>query len=124
MENILSVNLSTTTAPVVIEVRGKDWIDYGGPDGWANLYPQFLIDLYYNSSTQAAIINSTADLIAGEGLVIEDEEERELDAVVKLKQFLSSANGNETLDEVIKKISFEDIAKHTHENASKLFQLP
>ena len=107
MENILSVNLSTTTAPVVIEVRGKDWIDYGGPDGWANLYPQFLIDLYYNSSTQAAIINSTADLIAGEGLVIEDEEERELDAVVKLKQFLSSANGNETLDEVIKKISFD-----------------
>ena len=106
MENILSINLSTTTAPLVTEVRGKDWIDYGTEE-WANLYPQFLIDLYYNSSTQAAIINSTAELIAGEGLVIEDEEERDLEMVVKLKKFFNSANGNETLDEVIKKISFD-----------------
>ena len=106
MENILSVALSTTTAPVVSEVQGKDWISYG-TDDWANLYPQFLIDLYYNSSTQAAIINSTAELIAGDGLVIEDEEERDLEAVVKLKKFFNSANGNETLDEVIKKIAFD-----------------
>ena len=106
MENILSVNLSTTTAPVVTEVRGKDYISYGTED-WANLYPQFLIDLYYNSSTQAAIINATSELIAGDGLVIEDEEERDLEAVVKLKKFLNSANSNESLDEVIKKISFD-----------------
>ena len=106
MENILSINLSTTTAPIVSEVQGKDWIDYGTEE-WANLYPQFLIDLYYNSSTQAAIINSTSELIAGEGLVIEDEEERDLEAVVKLKTFFNSANGNETLDEVIKKIAFD-----------------
>jgi hypothetical protein len=107
MENtITSINLSTTTAPVVTEVRGKNWIDYGTED-WANLYPQFLIDLYYNSSTQAAIINSTSELIAGEGLVIEDEEERDLEAIVKLKKFLNSANSNESLDEVIKKIAFD-----------------
>ena len=106
MENILSVNLSTTTAPIVTEVRGKDWIDYGTEE-WANLYPQFLIDLYYNSSTQAAIINSTAELIAGEDLVIKDEEDRDLDSVVKLKKFFNSANGNESLHEVIKKISFD-----------------
>tara|TARA_R110002012_G_scaffold8680_4_gene39958 strand:+ start:333 stop:2189 length:1857 start_codon:yes stop_codon:yes gene_type:complete len=107
MENILSaINLSTTTAPIVTEKRGEEWIDYGTED-WANLYPQFLIDLYYNSSTQAAIINSTADLIAGDGLVIEDEEERDLETVVKLKKFFAYANGNESLDEVIKKISFD-----------------
>ena len=106
MENIISINLSTTTAPIVTETRGKDWIDYGTED-WANLYPQFLIDLYYNSSTQAAIINATAELIAAESLVIEDEEDRELEAVVKLKKFFNSANGNETLNEVIKKIAFD-----------------
>jgi len=106
MENILSINLSTTTAPVVTEVRGKQWIDYGTEE-WANLYPQFLIDLYYNSSTQAAIINATAEMIAGEDIVIEDEEERDLEAVVKLKKFFNSANSNETLHEVIKKISFD-----------------
>ena len=106
MENILSVTLSTTTAPIVTEVRGKEWIDYGTED-WANLYPQFLIDLYYNSSTQAAIINSTAELIAGEDMVIENEDERDLDTVVKLKKFLNSANSNESLHEVIKKIAFD-----------------
>lgn len=106
MENIISVNLSTTTAPVVSESRSKHWVDYGTED-WLNLYPQFLIDLYYNSSTQAAIINATAEMIAGENLVIEDEEERELEAVVKLKKFFNSANGNETLQEVIKKIAFD-----------------
>jgi hypothetical protein len=106
MENILSINLSTTTAPDVSEQSGKDWVNYGTED-WANLYPQFLIDLYYNSSTQAAIINATAEMIAGEALVIEDEEERDLEAIVRLKKFFSSANGNETLEEVIKKISFD-----------------
>ena len=106
MENIISVNLSTTTAPVVTETRGKDWIDYGTEE-WANLYPQFLIDLYYNSSTQAAIINATAELIAGEDLVIEDEEDKELESIVKLKKFFNSANSNETLNEVIKKVAFD-----------------
>ena len=106
MENILKIDLSTSTAPIVSETRGKDWVEYGTED-WANLYPQFLIDLYYNSSTQAAIINSTSEIIAGEGIVIEDEEERDLDAVVKLKKFFNSANGNESLDEVIKKIAFD-----------------
>ena len=106
MENIISVNLSTTTAPVVSESRSKYWVDYGTED-WANLYPQFLIDLYYNSSTQAAIINATAEMIAAENIVIEDEEERDLEAVVKLKKFFSSANSNETLNEVIKKIAFD-----------------
>jgi hypothetical protein len=106
MENIISINLSTTTAPVVSESRSKHWVDYGTED-WANLYPQFLIDLYYNSSTQAAIINATAEMIAGENIVIEDEEERDLEAVVKLKKFFNSANSSETLQEVIKKIAFD-----------------
>jgi hypothetical protein len=106
MENILSINLSTTTAPIVTEVRGKNWIDYGTEE-WANLFPQFLIDLYYNSSTQAAIINATAEMIAGEEIVIEDDDERDLEAIVKLKKFFNSANSNESLDEVIKKIAFD-----------------
>jgi hypothetical protein len=100
MENIISINLSTTTAPVVTEVQGDNYINYG-TDDWANLYPQFLIDLYYNSSTQAAIINATAEMIAGEDLVIEDEEDRDIEAVTNLKGFFANANGNETLNEVI-----------------------
>ena len=66
-DNIININLETSTAPVIAEVRGKDWIEYGDANGdWRNLYPQFLIDLYYSSSITAAIVNSTAEMIAGE----------------------------------------------------------
>ena len=106
MENILSVNLETTTAPQVVETRGKDYIEYGTED-WKNLYPQFLIDLYYNSSTQAAIINATAEMISAEDIIVEDEENADLKRLVKLKQFMAQCNSQETLHEVIKKVAFD-----------------
>ena len=106
-DNIININLETSTAPTVQEVRGRDWIEYGGPDEWRNLYPQFLIDLYYSSSISAAIINSTAEMIAGEALIIEDEDDRDLDARIKLQNFMNRANGNESLHEVIKKLAFD-----------------
>ena len=105
-DNILSINLGTEIAPVVAEQHGRDWITYG-TENWANLYPQFLIDLYYNSSTQAAIINATSEMIAGENLVIEDEENKSEEAVIKMKHFMDRANHNESLHEVIKKIAFD-----------------
>jgi hypothetical protein len=108
MENILSINLSTTTAPVVQEVRGKNWIEYGDDNGeWRNLYPQFLIDLYYSSSITAAIVNATAEMIAGEDLVITDEDDRDEEARIKLQNFMNNANSNETLHEVLKKVAFD-----------------
>lgn len=109
MENILSVDLSSETSPIIEEIRGKDYIEYGTED-WKNLYPQFLIDLYYNSSTHAAIINATAEMISGDDIIIDDEEEEQannLDKLVKLKNFFFHANSKETLHEVIKKISFD-----------------
>jgi hypothetical protein len=105
-DNLLSIDLSTSTAPTVQEVRGRDWIEYGTED-WRNLFPQFLIDLYYSSSITAAIVNSTAEMIAGEDLIIEDEEDRDLEARVKLQNFMNRANSNESLHEVIKKLSFD-----------------
>jgi hypothetical protein len=105
-DNILSINLETSTAPIISESRGREWIEYG-TDDWGNLFPQFLIDLYYSSSTQAAIINATAEMIAGEDIIIEDEEEQNLDTIVKLKKFFANANGKETLHEVLKKVAFD-----------------
>ncbi len=107
-DNIININLETSTAPVIQEVRGKDWIEYGDANGeWRNLYPQFLIDLYYSSSISAAIINSTAEMIAGEDLIIEDEEDRNAETRIKLQNFMNRANSNESLHEVIKKLSFD-----------------
>ena len=105
-DKILSINLETSTAPIVQEVRGRDYIEYGTED-WRNLYPQFLIDLYYNSSTHAAIVNQTAEMIAGEDLVCEEEDAINLEAYVKLKKFLRHANSNESLHQVIKKVAFD-----------------
>ena len=105
-DKILSINLETSTAPVIQEVRGRDYIEYGTED-WRNLYPQFLIDLYYSSSTHAAIINQTAEIIAGEDLVAEEEDAINLETYVKLKKFLRHANTNESLHQVIKKVAFD-----------------
>ena len=104
MENILAINLASSTSPVIQEVRGRDYIEYG-TDEWKNLYPQFLIDLYYNSSTHAAIINATSDMISGTDIIaLEDDN---LEAYVGLKKFLANANGSESLHEVIKKVAFD-----------------
>ena len=104
MENILAINLASATSPVIQEVRGRDYIEYG-TDEWKNLYPQFLIDLYYNSSTHAAIINATSDMISGTDIIaLEDDN---LEAYVGLKKFLANANGSESLHEVIKKVAFD-----------------
>jgi len=108
MDKILSVDLSTSTAPLVQEVRGKDYIEYGDSNGeWRNLYPQFLIDLYYSSSITAAIVNATSEMISAESLVITDEDDRDEEARVKLQNFMNNANGNETLHEVLKKVAFD-----------------
>jgi len=104
-DSILSVNLETATAPIVQEVRGRDYIEYG-TDDWRNLYPQFLIDLYYNSSTHSAIIKQTAEMIAGENLIVPDEDVN-LEAYVKLKKFMRNANSKESLHQVIKKVAFD-----------------
>ena len=105
MKDIISINLETATAPIIQEVRGKDYIEYGTED-WRNLYPQFLIDLYYNSSTHAAIINATSEMIAGKDLIAA-EEDINLDAYVRLKKFLRHANSKESLHQVIKKVAFD-----------------
>lgn len=104
--NLISISLATATAPIVQEARGKDWIEFSGGDEWKNLYPQFLIDLYYNSSTHSAIINATAEMIAGEDLYVENEDEN-LEAYVRLKKFLRHANGKESLHQVVKKVAFD-----------------
>ena len=105
-DNIININLETSTSPIVQEVRGRDWIEYGTED-WKNLYPQFLIDLYYSSSISAAIINATSEMISAEDLIIEDEEDRDLEARVRLQNFMDRANGNESLHEVLKKVAFD-----------------
>jgi len=105
MDKILNVNLETQTAPQVRETIAKDWIQYGTEDN-INLYPQFLIDLFYNSSTHAAIINATSAMIAGEDIIVEHENEDDKQ-VYYANQFLTNPNSKETMHELLKKVAFD-----------------
>ena len=58
------VNFSSYTAPVIKEVQGKDWVEYGED----NNYFQYVIDRYNGSPTNNAILNSLIDLTYGKGL--------------------------------------------------------
>jgi hypothetical protein len=58
------VNFSSYTTPVVKEVQGKDFVEYGDN----NDYFGYLIDRYNGSPTNNAILNSLMDLTYGKGL--------------------------------------------------------
>ena len=58
------VSLSTYTSPVIKEVNGENWIEYGAD----NNYFQYLIDRYNGSPTNNAAINGISQAIYGKGL--------------------------------------------------------
>jgi hypothetical protein len=58
------VNFSSYTTPVVKEVQGKDYVEYGDN----NDYFGYLIDRYNGSPTNNAILNSLMDMTFGKGL--------------------------------------------------------
>ena len=58
------VNFSSYTTPVVKEVQGKDYVEYGDN----NDYFGYLIDRYNGSPTNNAILNSLMDMTYGKGL--------------------------------------------------------
>ena len=66
------VNLSTYTSPVVKEVRGKQFIEYGED----NDYFSYLIDRYNGSPTNNAIINGVSEMIYGKGLDATDSNKK------------------------------------------------
>lgn len=76
--------------PVENQKRGETWISWG----LDNLYPQFLVSLYYNCSINQGIINSKVKYIASSGL--------DSDTNDKAKWELIKKNGNApySLDEI------------------------
>ena len=62
------IQLSSYTAPVIVENNKNEWVEYGAD----NNYYQFLIDRYSNSATNNAVINNICRLIFGQGLTATD----------------------------------------------------
>ena len=72
-ENLRFVQMSNYTSPVVKEIRGKDWVEYGED----NNYFQYLIDIYNGSPTNNACINGISQMIYGRGLDALDKSDLE-----------------------------------------------
>jgi hypothetical protein len=66
------MNLSSYTAPPVIENTRYDWVEYGED----NNYFQYLIDRYNGSPTNNAAVNGISEMIYGRGLEATDSEEK------------------------------------------------
>ena len=62
------VNLATYTSPEIVEVKQRDWVQYGAD----NNYFQFLIDRYNGSPTNNACINGISQQIYGKGISATD----------------------------------------------------
>jgi hypothetical protein len=84
MDNIHIVNLSKYTSPEIVEVKNKDWVQYGED----NNYFQYLIDRYQGSTTNNAIINGMSKMIYGKGLDATDSN-RKPDQYAQMRSLIS-----------------------------------
>ncbi len=91
-ESLYSIKGQAFTAlelPVISEVRGKEYMRFGGD----NLFPQTIISLYDTSAINATCINAIKDGIVGEGIIEYGTENINTDG--------------ETIDEVFNKIALD-----------------
>lgn len=66
---VVELNALDTEYPIIEVGRGA-WVTYGE----SNSYPSYLLDLFLESPTNNAIITATANMIAGDGLEIQNPE--------------------------------------------------
>ena len=103
-DRLLNIQLTNEVQPKVREINGLEWVQYGDGE-YRNNYPMYLVDLYNNSATHAAVINATAAMIAGEDLLAEENDD--LSQYVELKKFLGAINGKETAHDIFTKVAFD-----------------
>ena len=101
---ISSIDLAQDLSPDIYEASNGQWVEYGNND-WNNTYPLFLIDLYQNSSTHSAIINATAEMIAGKEIIA--EEGTDTNNLAALNSFINNPNSKESLHDLVKKLALD-----------------
>lgn len=83
-ESIHVLNLSSYTAPPVVENARNEWVEYGED----NNYFQYLIDRYNGSPTNNAAVNGISEMIYGRGLEATDSEEKP-EAYAQMRELFS-----------------------------------
>ena len=72
MSDFFVTNLAAYTAPVVVELKNKDYIQYGEDNNYFN----YIIDVNNNSTTNRAICIGVSNMIYGKGLAAHDGDKR------------------------------------------------
>lgn len=82
--------------PSLVEImdRRRDFVSYGED----NLFPQYILDLYYKSSVFETLIKGAKDYVCGDGLIVADT----------ISDFSKKVNGDyETLEDIVEKAVFD-----------------
>lgn len=96
---MLSVNQPNYVLPKVKENKANGGYLTWGDD---NLYPEYLWNLYTNSSVHNALINGKVDYICGEGLASESDNS-------SLNDFIESCNTDlQSLDDIFRKVTLDN----------------
>jgi len=72
MSEFFVTNLAAYTAPVVVELKNKDYVQYGEDNDYFN----YIIDVNNNSTTNRAICIGVSNMIYGKGLAAHDGDRR------------------------------------------------
>lgn len=112
-DEVSYVEMGVSQSPKISEKRGVEWVSFGED----NLWPLKISDLKYGSGTHNGIISSCADLISGDGYLIDgaktkEESEAKYNALspqdkANYDVFMKNANGGMTIEKLKKKLAFD-----------------
>jgi len=90
----LTDNIEPTPNLVEVIDNRRDYVYYGND----NLFPQYILDLYYHSAVMESIIKQMKDYIVGNGLIVSDA----------IGNFANKVNGDyEDMEDVLEKAVFD-----------------
>ena len=115
------VNFSSYTTPVVKEVQGKDYVEYGED----NDYFGYLIDRYNGSPTNNAILNSLMDMTFGKGLDATDSAKKPSEYAAMRGLFTKSCLQKVVADYVMMgQCSFQVVYSQDHNTIVEVQHIP
>jgi hypothetical protein len=115
------VNFSSYTTPVVKEVQGKDYVEYGED----NDYFGYLIDRYNGSPTNNAILNSLMDMTFGKGLDATDSAKKPSEYAAMRGLFTKSCLQKIVADYVMMgQCSFQVVYSQDHNTIVEVQHIP
>ena len=115
------VNFSSYTTPVVKEVQGKDYVEYGDN----NDYFGYLIDRYNGSPTNNAILNSLMDMTYGKGLDATDSSKKPSEYAAMRGLFTKSCLQKVVADYVMMgQCSFQVVYSQDHNTIVEVQHIP